>query len=177
MLTTPTCLDGVYNIQYTNFEDCRGSFTKTFNKNAFLQSNLDFDIRESFYSVSHKSVLRGMHFQLPPHDHAKLVHVIHGSILDVVVNIQRDSKDFGRVYSKILSSESKEALYISKGFAHGFLSLSDNTIVNYFTSAEHCPASDTGIHWGSFGFDWGVDSPIVSERDSSFDPLLEFDLI
>jgi dTDP-4-dehydrorhamnose 3,5-epimerase len=167
-----TNLDGVFEINNKIFQDQRGSFVKTFHQSLFADNGLDYDFRESFYSVSKKNVLRGMHFQLAPHDHAKLVYVTDGEILDVAVDIRKDSSTFGQYYSTNLSSQNAKALYMAKGFAHGFLTLSDSATVVYLTTTVHAPESDSGIHWGSFGFDWnGVDSPIISERDSAFNSL------
>ena len=130
--------------------------------------------KESFYSVSRKSVLRGMHFQLPPNDHAKLVYVVSGEILDVAVDLRRESRTYGEHVTKLLNAESAQSLYMEKGMAHGFMVMSDMATVVYLTSTVHAPESDQGIHWDSFGCDWGQDKPIVSERDSSFSPLHDF---
>ena len=167
-----TKLDGVFEIQNSKFEDHRGSFVKTFNKDIFSENGLNYNFKESFYSVSKKNVLRGMHFQLPPHDHAKLVYVVDGDILDVALDIRQESSTFGDYFSTKLSSENAKALYIEKGFAHGFLTLSKSATVVYLISTGHTPKYDTGVHWDSFGFDWdGVKNPVISIRDSNFDGL------
>ncbi len=93
-----TCLDGVYEIKYEKFEDHRGIFVKTFNAETFREYGLKSEFKESFYSVSKKNVLRGMHFQLAPHDHVKLVYVIDGKILDVVVDIRKGTSKFGSAF-------------------------------------------------------------------------------
>ena len=173
MIIKPTFLDGVFEIENNQFEDQRGLFVKTFHAGEFEEHGLNSDFRESFYSVSKKNVLRGMHFQLPPNDHAKLVYVLHGSILDVVVDVRKKSSTFGQFYSKKLSFDNAQSLYMEKGFAHGFLALSETATVIYLTTTEHAPDSDTGIRWDSFGFNWqGINQPIISARDSRF-PSLE----
>ena len=167
---------GLYEIENKIFQDKRGLFVKTFNFDDFVEGALEIEFKESFYSVSKKNVLRGMHFQLPPHDHAKLIYVVDGEILDVAVDIRRDSTTFGRYYAINLSSQNAKSLYMEKGFAHGFLTLSDSATVVYMTTSIHVPSSDTGIRWDSFGFDWnGIKKTIVSERDSLFLGLNSFD--
>lgn len=166
-----TNLDGVFEIQNKKFEDQRGVFVKTFHEDSFRQAGLETDFKESFYSVSKKGVLRGMHFQLSPHDHAKLVYVTDGEILDVAVDIRRDSETFGEFFSTNLSSRNAKSLYMAKGFAHGFLTLSDTATVVYLTSTVHAPESDTGIRWDSIGFDWKnyfINDALISGRDNQF---------
>ena len=169
-----TNLDGVFEIENKLFEDNRGLFVKTFHEDMFSKAGLDVDFKESFYSVSKKGVLRGMHFQLPPHEHTKLVYVTDGEILEVIVDVRQASPTFGKYYSTILTSMSAKSLYIGKGFAHGFLTLSKSATVVYMTSTIHSPESDSGINWDSFGFDWGVDTPIISERDSLLEDISSF---
>lgn len=175
MKITPTFLEGVFEIQNNKFEDVRGAFVKTFHSTTFIEHGLDIDFKESFYSVSKKGVLRGMHFQIPPHDHSKLVYVTHGEILDVAVDIRKTSPTFGEYFCTKLSAENANSLYMSKGFAHGFLTLSETATVVYQTTTVHEPSHDKGVRWDSFGFDWNnqnIDETLISERDKSF-PALE----
>lgn len=167
MIIKPTLLDGVFEIENNEFQDHRGTFVKTFHADTFKGYGLESDFKESFYSVSKKNVLRGMHFQLPPHEHAKLVYVTSGEILDVAVDIRKESSTFGRYFSTRLTSENTKSLYMAKGFAHGFLTLTDTATVVYLISTVHAPKSDSGIRWDSFGFNWGVDNLIISDRDKS----------
>jgi len=168
-----TKFDGLFEIKNDEFKDCRGSFVKTFHENTFHNHGLEIDFKEGFYSVSNKNVLRGMHYQIPPSDHNKLVYVTDGAILDVALDIRKDSKTYGKYFSTELSNVNKKSLYMGKGFAHGFLTLSDMATVMYLTSTVHSPECDKGILWSSFGFEWPVDDPIMSERDKSFVPLIE----
>lgn len=165
MIIKSTSLTDVYEIENKIFEDDRGSFVKTFHTGIFKEKGLTVDFKESFYSVSKKDVLRGMHFQLPPHDHAKLVYVTSGEIVDVVVNIDKDSAEFGKYYSTKLSANNAKSLYIGNKYAHGFLTLSNQATVVYMTSVVHSPKYDTGVLWSSFNFDWKIKSPLLSERD------------
>lgn len=169
-----TELEGVYVIENFNAADERGLFVKTFNSNSFKESHLDFKIRESYYSVSKKNVIRGMHFQLPPFDHEKLVYVPVGAIQDVVVDLRKDSPTYKNFLSVELSATNKKSIYIPKGLAHGFKSLKKNTITVYNVSTEYDKPSDKGIHYNSFGFNWDVKVPLASKRDIEFEDLNSF---
>jgi dTDP-4-dehydrorhamnose 3,5-epimerase/CDP-3, 6-dideoxy-D-glycero-D-glycero-4-hexulose-5-epimerase len=169
-----TEIEGVFIIDNFNATDGRGSFIKTFNSNTFKDNRLDFEIRESYYSVSKKNVIRGMHFQLPNNDHEKLVYVPRGSILDVIVDLRKKSQTYKQHISINLSDKNKKSIYIPKGLAHGFKSLENETITVYNVATEYSAASDMGIKYDSFGFDWEVDKPILSARDLSFNTLEDF---
>lgn len=169
-----TILEGVYIINNFNALDGRGSFVKTFNKNAFEKANLPIEIRESYFSISQRNVVRGMHFQLPPHDHQKLVYVPSGAIIDVIVDLRKDSVTYKKHISLELSAENKNSVYIPKGLAHGFKSLENDTITVYNVSTEYNPASDSGIHYNSLGFEWEIENPIMSKRDQEFQSLASF---
>jgi len=158
-------LPGCFLLRPKVFEDSRGLFVKTFDENKFKELNLDFKMREEFYSISNLNVIRGMHFQTPPYDHEKLVYCTQGSALDVLLDL-RVGGGYGESASTILSSENKSIVFIPKGVAHGFISKSDSTLMMYKTTMPHNPESDCGIHWASFGFNWGVDCPQTSIRDS-----------
>jgi dTDP-4-dehydrorhamnose 3,5-epimerase/CDP-3, 6-dideoxy-D-glycero-D-glycero-4-hexulose-5-epimerase len=169
-----TILEGVFIINNFNASDDRGLFVKTFNKNLFLELNLNFEIKESYFSVSKKNVIRGMHFQLPPFDHEKLVFVPKGSITDVVVDLRKNSSTYKKYISVELSDKNKKSIYIPKGLAHGFKSLEDNTITVYNVASEYNPEADAGIYYRSFGFDWEVEEPTISQRDAEFIGLNSF---
>jgi len=154
--------------------DNRGIFIKTFNSLQFQQVGLATDWRESYYSVSDQGVIRGMHFQLPPHDHEKLVYVTAGSILDVVVDLRSESATYGRSFSVTLA-EHATSLYIPRGFAHGFLALTPQATVVYNVATGYEPTADAGIRWDSIGFEWPVASPTLSARDAAFQSLAEFE--
>lgn len=139
-----------------------------------MKSGLDFEIAEIYYSVNNCGVIRGMHFQLPPDDHEKLVFVSHGRIMDVVVDLRKDSKTFGRHFSMELDDKLGEYLFIPKGFAHGFASLQAGTIVNYAQSSCYAPDNDCGVRFDSCGIEWPFKSPIVSGRDLTFECLSDF---
>ena len=160
-------MDACYVLQTPCFDDARGSFTKLFHASTYEQMGLDFEPMEVFYTTSHKNVLRGMHFQTKEAAHKKLVTCISGRVLDVVVDVRRDSQKFNRPFSIILDSCKPISLLIGKGYAHGFLSLTDHAVMNYMTSTVHDQKNDQGILWSSIAYEWPIDNPILSSRDSS----------
>lgn len=168
-----TKFEGLYIIQHNVFKDSRGLFIKTYSETIFRELGIGLKIKERYFSISHKNVIRGMHFQSPPEDHCKLITVIQGSITDVVLDIRDQSKTFGKFFSIILKGDLGQTLYIPSGFAHGFLAMEDNTIVEYNQTTCYSQVHDTGIRYDSFGFIWNA-VPIVSERDSSFIHFKDF---
>ncbi len=169
-----TELEDVFIIENFFAGDNRGSFTKTFNEDLFKENGLCINFKESYFSVSDKDVIRGMHFQVPPFDGHKLVYVTRGSVIDVVLDLRKDSKTFGKSISVDLSEYNHRSIYIPKGLAHGFKSLEDNTTLVYNVSEVYNRDCDYGVHYNSFGFDWGVKAPIISERDCTFETFEEF---
>jgi dTDP-4-dehydrorhamnose 3,5-epimerase/CDP-3, 6-dideoxy-D-glycero-D-glycero-4-hexulose-5-epimerase len=156
------------------FFDARGSFVKTFHYTSLKERGIDFKLKESYFSYSKKDVIRGMHFQLPPHQHAKIVFCPHGAILDVILDMRKGSPTYKQYFSQELSQQNHKSFYIPEGFAHGFKALTDDAMTYYLVSSEYDKASDTGIRYDSFGFNWEEENPIISERDMSFTPLEHF---
>ncbi|MEQ8520802.1 MAG: dTDP-4-dehydrorhamnose 3,5-epimerase family protein [Vicingaceae bacterium] len=173
MKFTETKIAGCYEIDLFHFRDKRGSFTKTFQKDSFEEQGLDFRFEESFFSTNSKSVLRGMHFQVPPNDHSKLVYAASRRILDVLLDVRKASPTFGKFVSIEMSFQNHKAIYMPKGIAHGFYCITESTMV-YLTSTQQNRESERGIHWESFGFKWPNSQPIISERDSGFPKLKDF---
>lgn len=155
--------------------DVRGAFIKTYHKEFFKEKGLEFDFAEQYFSTSKKGVIRGMHFQLPPHAHAKLVYCITGSVLDVLVDLRKGSLTYGQYDCFKLTANRHNILYIPVGLAHGFRALSDDAIMLYNVSTTYHKEVDTGIRWDSFGFDWKIENPVLSGRDLSFHSLQEFE--
>ena len=170
----PTSLDGCFQIDPFFAEDDRGTFVKRFHSESFSEVGLPTEWREEYYSSSRKGVLRGMHFQMPPHDHEKLVYCIHGRVLDVVVDLRTDSLTYGRYISVELDAALGAGLMIPKGMAHGFLALTDSALMAYKVTTTYAPKFDAGIRWDSFGFSWGLEQPILSERDRSHPAFADF---
>jgi dTDP-4-dehydrorhamnose 3,5-epimerase/CDP-3, 6-dideoxy-D-glycero-D-glycero-4-hexulose-5-epimerase len=173
-------LPGTWRVALKRFEDARGGFVKTYARSTFdaalaaTGTGDGFDIREEFYSVSHKDVVRGMHFQLPPHDHAKLVYCAVGAVHDVLLDL-RHGVSYGRHVAVTLNAAEPQLLVIPKGIAHGFLSLTDASLMIYKTSSEHAPSHDAGIRYDSFGHEWGCACPLLSARDQGHPALADFE--
>jgi len=163
-----TKLQGVFELSLDYSEDERGDFVKTLHKSNFSDLGLESDFNESYFSTSKKGVIRGMHFQNPPFDHSKLVYAVAGSALDVLLDLRKDSDTYGKYHTIDLSKSNRNAVYIPKGIAHGFCALKEDVTLVYLTSTVYNKESDTGILWNSFGFNWPIDSPIMSLRDKSF---------
>jgi dTDP-4-dehydrorhamnose 3,5-epimerase len=170
----PTPIPGCVEIIPRIFEDDRGRFIKIFHRELFIQHHLNPDYEEQYYSVSTKRVLRGLHFQTPPHAHVKLVSCLSGSILDVVVDIRKNSDTFKKVFSLELSAQKGNMLYIPEGLAHGFYVLSSNCLFLSMNSKKYSPECDSSIRWNSIGFTWPDDDPVVSDKDKNAVSLNNF---
>jgi dTDP-4-dehydrorhamnose 3,5-epimerase len=148
---------------------------------SYNQKKIDKVINTKFVqdneSLSQKNVLRGLHLQKPPFAQAKLIRVIHGSILDVAVDLRKDSETYGKHFKHILSGENKKQLYIPIGFAHGFLCLENNTILNYKCSEYYQSKSEASIFWNDsdLNIDWGINNPILAEKDQFAEKFITFE--
>ena len=165
-----TNLSGLLLIEPKVFEDSRGYFLESYNSETFKNSGIDTIFVQDNQSFSSKGTLRGLHFQNVPYAQVKLVRVITGSIIDVAVDVRKGSKTYGEYYSVKLSGENKKTLYIPDGFAHGFLTLEDNTIVQYKCSNVYNKESEGGIMWNDpdININWGLmDEPIISDKDKN----------
>ena len=168
-------LNGAKLLTLSSSHDARGTFVKTFHDTTLKQAGIEFTLRESYFSSSKKDVIRGMHFQTPPHQHSKVVFCPYGAILDVIVDLRKDSPTYRQFYAHELSEHNHKAYYIPEGFAHGFKSLTEGAITYYLVSSEYSQPHDTGIRYDSISFDWGVEHPIISARDLSFVGMGEFE--
>ncbi len=148
MKVTPLNIPDVLLIEPRVFKDARGFFFESFNVNEFKKAtSLNLTFVQDNHSKSAKGVLRGLHYQLPPHAQGKLVRVIQGEVLDIVVDIRESSPTCGQYVAEILSSDNKKQLYIPEGFAHGFLTLSDASEFLYKTTDFYHPKSERCILW------------------------------
>jgi len=147
--------------------DERGFFLESYTRNEFEELGIKDEFVQDNHSLSIKNTLRGLHFQIEPYAQSKLVRCISGSILDVAVDIRKDSKTFGKHVKVVLSSENKTMLYIPRGFLHGFLVLSDVAEVIYKVDNFYNREYDSGVIWNDIelGIDWPVINPILSEKD------------
>jgi len=169
MIVRETSLQDVLIIKPTVFEDKRGYFYESFNHKKLNEYIGHFDIVQINKSKSKSGILRGLHFQKPPFTQAKFVEVIKGVVLDVIVDIRKDSPTFGQHLSFVLDDVYNEQLFIPRGFAHGFVALSQNTIFQYKVDNEYAPEFDTGIRFDDkdLDIDWEVQSPVVSDKDKN----------
>lgn len=175
MKLIPTEIEGAFVIDQSVFQDARGSFIKTFHEELFRDMGLECRFAESYYTESRENVVRGMHFQVPPHDHAKIATIISGKILDVIVDLRKKSKTYGKYLTVELSRKNRRSIYTPRGVAHGFCSLEKLSVVYYITTSVYSKEHDKGIRWDSFGFKWPINTPVLSERDQLFPTLEEFD--
>ena len=163
-----TIIPGLFILSNQVFTDERGSFKKLLSESDFNRLSLESNFAEIYYSINNKNVIRGMHFQIPPMDHVKIVYVSRGIALDVCLDLRQGSNTFGKCFSITLTDNDELYLYIPKGIAHGFASLEGDTIVNYAQTSNYSKEHDFGIKYDSFGFEWPVDKPIISKRDMEF---------
>lgn len=170
-------LPGVKILRPFVFEDARGCFVKPFHEGQLAAHGISLPVREEFFSTSAANVLRGMHFQHPPQAHQKLVYCIQGRVLDVLLDLRKDSPTFGQSCGFELSAANRHIVHIPVGLAHGFLSMQDGSCLVYKTDAVHAPDSDAGIKWDSFGYNWPLNglSPEISKRDAAHPPFSDFD--
>jgi dTDP-4-dehydrorhamnose 3,5-epimerase len=169
-----TGLPGCLELQPRVFEDARGRFVKVFNRELFAAHGLETSFAEEYYSSSLPGVLRGLHFQTPPHHHAKLVYCVAGRVMDVAVDLRVGSPTYGRHALVELSMERGNAIYLPSGFAHGFYVPEGEATLVYNVTTGYAPESDAGIRWDSAGIEWPDAAPVVSERDAGFPSLAEF---
>lgn len=160
-------LDGVVLIKPRIFGDNRGFFMESYKKSDFAKNGIYTDFIQDNHSKSTKGVLRGLHYQALPKPQAKLVRCSKGRVYDVVVDLRKTSKTFGKWLKFELSEENKDMLFIPEGFAHGFVVLSDEAELLYKTNTEYSPEHDRGLLWSDkdINVDWGIDLPILSEKD------------
>jgi len=169
-----TQINGCFELQPKIFEDERGRFVKTFNELEFKKFGLETEFKEHYYSISKKNVIRGMHFQLPPFDQAKLVCCLQGVVFDAVIDLRVNSPTYGKSATFELMASKANSIYIPKGMAHGFCVLSDEAILMYNVTTVHSPECDAGILWNSAEITWPICDPVLSVRDQSFISLNQF---
>ncbi|HMM11580.1 MAG TPA: dTDP-4-dehydrorhamnose 3,5-epimerase [Bacteroidales bacterium] len=149
------------------FEDHRGYFFESYNKEKFLQKGIDQNFVQDNESKSAKNVLRGLHFQRPPFAQGKLVRVMKGAVLDVAVDIRKNSPTYGQWASIVLSESNKWMYWVPPGFAHGFVTLEDDTVFFYKCTNVYNKASEGSIRWNDpdLNIDWGIVDPLLSDKD------------
>lgn len=170
-------IDGLILLIPKKYEDARGHFSESFNQKVFNEiTGKKIIFVQDNESVSRKDVLRGLHFQDPPHAQGKLVRVVQGAVLDVAVDLRKDSPTYGKWHSEVLSAENGRQFWIPEGFAHGFLTLEDDTKFLYKCTNYYTPQAEKTILWNDpvIGIDWNIFNPLISEKDKNgiiFDDL------
>lgn len=166
---------GVKLLRPTAQCDLRGRFVKTMQDDIFSKHGIRTSFAEQYYSVSDNNVLRGLHFQTPPHDHYKLVTCVEGKVFDVVCDLRKNSTTYGHHQSFELDGASGDSVFVPSGCAHGFYVRSKTAIMFYNVSTLYAASHDTGIRWDSVGVSWPSANPIVSDRDAALVAFAEFD--
>ncbi|MEP3056414.1 dTDP-4-dehydrorhamnose 3,5-epimerase [Ascidiaceihabitans sp.] len=171
-----TPLDGVLILTPARFGDARGFFSESWNRATMQDAGLDLEFVQDNHSLSaRKGTLRGLHFQTPPMAQDKLVRCGRGALYDVAVDIRSGSATFGQWFGVELSAENGRQLLVPAGFAHGFVTLQDDTEICYKCTAPYAPNCDAGIAWDDpdIGVDWGISEPVLSEKDATAPTLKE----
>jgi dTDP-4-dehydrorhamnose 3,5-epimerase len=173
MNVNKTDIEGLCIIKPAVFGDERGFFYESYNSNRYREVGIPDVFVQDNVSVSKKGVIRGLHYQTPPFAQGKLVSVLRGRVLDVAVDIRTGSPTFGRYVAVELSDENHRQFWIPAGFAHGFVSLEDDTLFAYKCTNVYSKEHDRGIRWDdpAIGINWQVSEPIISEKDQTH-PLL-----
>jgi len=181
MIVEPLSISDVLLIKPSLYDDHRGSFYEFFNQKEFnTKTDLDINFVQDNISYSKQGVLRGLHYQVSPMQQGKLVGVLNGEVIDVVVDIRKNSKTYGKYIKEIISSKNKKQLWIPPGFAHGFYTLSENTIFFYKTTNFYSKEHEKTLVWNdaSLNIDWGiVGKPITSKKDTSGQPIYGNDIL
>ena len=174
VINTP--LDGLLVFTPEIYEDDRGYFFESWNKKIFKEFGLNYEFNQDNQSLSKYGVLRGLHFQNPPYAQGKLVRVVKGKVLDVVVDIRSDSSTYGSHYKIELSETNKLIFWIPPGFAHGFITLENDTIFSYKCTSVYNKQSEQALLWSdkTLNIDWQIKKPIVSQKDQNAIKFLSF---
>lgn len=163
-----TSIHGILLIQPDVYTDQRGSFMETYKQNTFAEAGIDHDFIQDNESLSHKNVLRGLHFQIPPFEQGKLVRVCSGAVRDVVVDLRKNSATYGKHEIFELTASNRLMLWIPPGFAHGFLALEDDTVFSYKCTQIYDRNSERAIRWNDpfLRIQWNSIHPVISEKDA-----------
>ena len=172
MVITETKLKGAFVIELDRFEDARGFFARAWSDHEFAAAGLTASFVETNLAFNNKKgTLRGMHYQLPPYEQVKLVRCTRGSIYDVIIDLRRDSPTFKQWFPVEMSADNLRMLYVPGEFAHGYLTLEDNTEVAYQTSSYYAPEHGRGVRWNdpAFNISWPADPLVINDRDQAYE--------
>lgn len=168
-----TEFSGVHLVRSDLLEDSRGRFLKLWHQGAFAGILPNYRIHEIYVSRSRRGAIRGLHFQIPPHAHDKLIFCLAGKIFDVCVDLRRSSGTYGKHFQTELGEG--QGILVPQGFAHGLQALTDDTLMMNATSAEYAPEYERGVSWDSCGIAWPIANPLLSEKDKSQPPIANID--
>lgn len=176
MEITKTNIEGLLILQPKIWKDDRGYFFESFRKDIFTKLNIDVDFVQDNQSLSQKGTIRGLHFQTSPNEQGKLVRVVQGRVLDVALDIRKNSPTYGQYYAIELSAENQTQFFIPPGFAHGFSTLEDNTIFCYKCTNYYSKADEGGVRFNdpALGIDWKVEGLFVSDKDNELPLFADF---
>jgi dTDP-4-dehydrorhamnose 3,5-epimerase len=172
-----TGIEDLFVIETKIFPDDRGYFFESFNSEKLEELGLNINVAQTNISKSCKGVVRGLHFQNPPHAQGKLVRVLSGAVIDVAVDLRKNSDTYGKHFSVELTEENKLALWIPVGFAHGFKTLVDDTLFCYDCTAVYNREAEGSIIWNDpdLDIDWNIENPLVSEKDTKAPLFRDFE--
>lgn len=175
MKITPSHIDGLLVITPQIFQDDRGYFLESYSEKRYQEAGIPLFVQDN-QSLSQKGVLRGLHFQKPPFAQGKLVRVIKGAVLDVAVDIRKGSPTFGQYHAELLDEQNQIQFWIPPGFAHGFLTLEDNTLFSYKCTSYYNKESEGALRWNDpdIHINWDFESPLLSEKDQESPFLKDF---
>lgn len=168
---TPLLIDGAYLVKSKEFQDARGTLIKTYTTSLLESYGVSFTSVEDYSTVSKKGVIRGLHYQLHPFSQGKIISCVHGEVFDVIVDLRRSSATFGKASCNVLSSGNHLSVYAPRGMAHGFLSLSEGSIITYKADNIYSPEHERGLNWNdkSLSIRWPeIGQYVVSDKDRSW---------
>lgn len=173
IIVTKTNIEGLFVVEPIAFSDTRGDLFESYNEDVFFENGLNLRFVQDTEATSKKNVLRGMHVNVR-HPQGKLVRVLDGEVLDVVIDLRKESKTYMSCYSIILSSNNKKQLFIPEGMGHGYLALEDCRVL-FKTTTHYLPGDEIGFAWNSKAIDveWGISNPIQNDRDRNSKDLFE----
>lgn len=171
-----THIEGLIVLQPKIWKDDRGYFFESFRQDIFSKLNIDVNFVQDNQSLSQKGTIRGLHYQIAPFEQGKLVRVVQGSVLDVALDIRKNSPTYGQYFAIELSAENQTQFFIPPGFAHGFSTLEDNTIFCYKCTNYYSKANEGGVRFDdpALGIDWKVEGLFVSDKDRELPVFAEF---
>ncbi|MGC1386846.1 MAG: dTDP-4-dehydrorhamnose 3,5-epimerase [Steroidobacteraceae bacterium] len=174
MIFTESSLRGAFTIDMVRAQDERGFFARSFDAEEFTARGLPAEMPQSSVSFNlHKGTLRGLHYQAPPHGEDKLVRCTAGAVFDVIVDLRSGSPTQRRWFGAELTADNRRAIFIPRGFAHGFITLCDHTEVLYMISVPYVPGSERGVRWDdpTLAVRWPIEPVVISARDAALPPL------